>query len=279
MVNIAQGHTPWLAPTVGGLPADGALLPYWIGAVFIRLLGPWVDPAFAARIPFALLLVLVLVLTWYATYHLARTEAAQPLPFAFGGEAEPIDYARAIADGAAARADRLARPAAARPRDHARARAARERRAVRLRPRGQPVPRRAGARRGARRAARAGRERRAQHRARARRGRRRDLPCVVVRTRAALHAVDRGEHRARRAARHAARRLGLARQCLQPVARRRVGAAAAARLVHLAGLAAGAVDDLALARATCRTATSRSRSAAPSSACWPASRWAARSAR
>jgi 4-amino-4-deoxy-L-arabinose transferase-like glycosyltransferase len=100
MVNIAQGRTSWFAPTVGGLPADAALLPYWIGAGFIKLLGPWIDPALAARIPFALLLVLVLVLTWYSAYHLARTEAAQPLPFAFGGEANPVDYARAIADGA-----------------------------------------------------------------------------------------------------------------------------------------------------------------------------------
>jgi hypothetical protein len=100
MVGIAQGRTGWLAPTLGGLPADGALLPYWLGALFIKLLGPWVDPAVAARIPFALLLVLVLALTWYSTYHFARTHAAQPLPFAFGGEAQPIDYARAIADGA-----------------------------------------------------------------------------------------------------------------------------------------------------------------------------------
>ena len=100
MAGIAQGRTGWLAPTVGGLPADAALLPYWLGAAFIKLLGPWVDPIVAARIPFALLLVLVLVLTWYSCYHLARTEAAQPLPFAFGGEASPIDYARAIADGA-----------------------------------------------------------------------------------------------------------------------------------------------------------------------------------
>lgn len=100
MAGIAQGRTGWLAPTVGGLPADAALLPYWLGAAFIKLLGPWLDPTVAARIPFALLLVLVLVLTWYSCYHLARTEAAQPLPFAFGGEAHPIDYARAIADGA-----------------------------------------------------------------------------------------------------------------------------------------------------------------------------------
>nr|WP_217704223.1 hypothetical protein [Schlegelella koreensis] len=100
MAGIANGRTSWLAPTIGGLPSDGTLLPYWIGAVFIKLFGGWVDPAFAARLPFAILLTLALVLTWYVTYHLARSEAAQPLPFAFGGEAAPVDYARAIADGA-----------------------------------------------------------------------------------------------------------------------------------------------------------------------------------
>ena len=100
MAAIANGRAGWLSPALAGLPADGALVPYWLGAAFIRLLGPWLDPALAARIPFALLLVLVLVATWYATYHLARTEAAQPLPFAFGGEANSVDYARAIADGA-----------------------------------------------------------------------------------------------------------------------------------------------------------------------------------
>src|SRR6185295_12084969 len=44
MLNIAQGRTSWLAPTVGGLPADSALLPYWIGATFIRATSPWLDP-------------------------------------------------------------------------------------------------------------------------------------------------------------------------------------------------------------------------------------------
>lgn len=100
MASIAQGHSPWLAPSLGGLPADAALLPYWIGAAAIRLGSPWLDAAFAARLPFALLLVLTLAMTWYSTYHLARTDAAQPLPFAFGGEADPVDYARAVADGA-----------------------------------------------------------------------------------------------------------------------------------------------------------------------------------
>ena len=100
MAGLAEGRSAWLAPTLGGLPADGGALPYWLGAAAIKVLGPWLDPAVAARVPFALLMVLVLALTWYSTYHLARTQAAQPLPLAFGGEAKPVDYARAIADGA-----------------------------------------------------------------------------------------------------------------------------------------------------------------------------------
>ena len=100
MVALAEGRTGWWAPTLGGLVADTALLPQWLGAVFIGLLSPALDPALAARLPFAALLALVLALVWYTTFHLARTDAAQPLPFAFGGEAEPVDYARAVADGA-----------------------------------------------------------------------------------------------------------------------------------------------------------------------------------
>lgn len=100
MAAIARGDTGWLAPRLAGLAAEGGLLPYWIGAAAIRLLGGWIDPALAARLPFALLLVGVLAATWYTCYHLARTEAAQPLPFPFGGEASTVDYSRAIADGA-----------------------------------------------------------------------------------------------------------------------------------------------------------------------------------
>ena len=100
MVAIADGRTPWWAPTLGQVPADTALLTHWLGAAFIRISSGWLDPALAARIPFALLLALTLSLVWYTSFHLARTEAAQPVPFAFGGEAAPIDYARAIADGA-----------------------------------------------------------------------------------------------------------------------------------------------------------------------------------
>jgi hypothetical protein len=98
IASIVQGHAPWLQPAIAGLPADGGLLPYWMGALGVKLL-PFLEPAVAARIPFGLMLAAVLALAWYSCLHLARTEAAQPVAFAFGGEAHAVDYARAMADG------------------------------------------------------------------------------------------------------------------------------------------------------------------------------------
>ncbi|MEP6503470.1 MAG: hypothetical protein ABJD97_09080 [Betaproteobacteria bacterium] len=99
MQSLAEGRSAWTHPALAGLPGDGALLPYWLGALAIKML-PFMDAANAARVPFALLLAATLALIWYSTQHLARTEAAQPVAFAFGGEASPLDYARALADGA-----------------------------------------------------------------------------------------------------------------------------------------------------------------------------------
>ena len=99
MAAMAEGRSSWWLPTLGGMPVDAALLPHWLGALFITANQGWMDPALAARLPFALLLALTLGLVWYSTYFLARTEAAQPVAFAFGGEADPVAYARAMADG------------------------------------------------------------------------------------------------------------------------------------------------------------------------------------
>jgi len=100
MLEMAAGHSSWWQPQVLGLPVDEAgPLPYWLGAAFIKLL-PFVPADFAARIPFGLLLALTLACTWYAAYHLARQKSAQPVAFAFGGEANPVDYARTLADAA-----------------------------------------------------------------------------------------------------------------------------------------------------------------------------------
>lgn len=100
MTELAQGTSNWLAPTLMGVPADNpAVLPYWLGAWAIQLAPPGISADFAVRVPFALLLGLAMLATWYGTYYLARNPLAQPVPFAFGGEALPADYARAMADG------------------------------------------------------------------------------------------------------------------------------------------------------------------------------------
>ncbi len=100
MWRMAQGATSWLTPQlVGTTELADALLPYWLGAGAIQWLTPMLTADAAARVPFLALLVLVLLCTWYAVYGLARSPQAQPVMFAFGGEAQPADYARAMADG------------------------------------------------------------------------------------------------------------------------------------------------------------------------------------
>ncbi len=101
MRELAMGNSSWWQLSwLGRGPDVPALLPYWLGAWSMQIAPSWMASDFAARIPFGLLLVLTLLATWYAVYYLARRDAAQPVPFAFGGEAQPTDYARAMADGA-----------------------------------------------------------------------------------------------------------------------------------------------------------------------------------
>jgi hypothetical protein len=100
MRELALGNSSWWSITLlGRSPELPALLPYWLGAWAMQLAPTWIPADFAARIPFVLLLGLTLTATWYAVYYLARRPEAQPVPFAFGGEAQPTDYARAMADG------------------------------------------------------------------------------------------------------------------------------------------------------------------------------------
>ena len=98
MRELTSAAANWLQPQLlGQVTGFDALVPYWLGAIAIKVL-PFLDPALAVRIPYVLLLVLTLLATWYAVYYLARSPQAQPVAFAFGGEANPVDYARAIAD-------------------------------------------------------------------------------------------------------------------------------------------------------------------------------------
>jgi hypothetical protein len=99
MHEMALGRSAWLHPLLAGTPpyTDGPL-PLWLGAWAIEALGGWLPPDAAARLPFAALLAVTLAAAWHGVYHLALRPGAQPVAFAFGGEAQPEDYARAMAD-------------------------------------------------------------------------------------------------------------------------------------------------------------------------------------
>jgi 4-amino-4-deoxy-L-arabinose transferase-like glycosyltransferase len=104
MLHLAQAYGPeavsWLKPSLlQQHDPNAALLPYWLGAWAIQLAPRGVPLDAAAHLPFMGLLALTLAATWYGVYTLARSPAAQPVSFAFGGEARPADYARAVADG------------------------------------------------------------------------------------------------------------------------------------------------------------------------------------
>jgi 4-amino-4-deoxy-L-arabinose transferase-like glycosyltransferase len=89
----------WLLPAVAGEPvaADGPLA-FWAGAAAISLLGHSVGDLVAARLPTILWFFVATGAIWYAVLRLARRDEAQPVAFAFGGEATARDYGRMVAD-------------------------------------------------------------------------------------------------------------------------------------------------------------------------------------
>jgi len=100
MWTMAHGHTMdlWLPNVFGAPVAEEGPFPYWVGAVLIRLFGPIFGDAMAARITCLLWLLLGTMALWYSTYGVARRAEAQPVAFAFGGEANARDYGRMLAD-------------------------------------------------------------------------------------------------------------------------------------------------------------------------------------
>ncbi len=89
----------WLLPAVAGEPvaADGPLA-FWAGAASISMLGQAMGAVAAARLPTILWFFLATGALWYAMLRLARRDEAQPVAFAFGGEATSRDYGRMLAD-------------------------------------------------------------------------------------------------------------------------------------------------------------------------------------
>lgn len=95
------GIQDWLLPNIAGLPApEEGPLAFWLGALCIKLFGWLVGDVMGARVSTIGVFVLGTVSLWHAAFHLGRRAEAQPLRLAFGGQPEPDDYGRTLADTA-----------------------------------------------------------------------------------------------------------------------------------------------------------------------------------
>ncbi|MGE8690486.1 MAG: ArnT family glycosyltransferase [Achromobacter sp.] len=98
---IREGGITWLLPQVGLLAhAEEGPLITWVGAFCIWLFGPIIGDIPAGRLPNLLWFAITTTSVWYGTYLLGRRAEAQPLALPFGGEPEPRDYGRMLADAA-----------------------------------------------------------------------------------------------------------------------------------------------------------------------------------
>lgn len=99
MVSLVHGQSDIFHLQLAGIPPElDALVPYWVGMLAIQSMSG-LAPDLAARLTYSMFSLLGMFCLWQGIYFLARNPHAQPVAFAFGGEANPKDYARAIADG------------------------------------------------------------------------------------------------------------------------------------------------------------------------------------
>ncbi|XLZ69426.1 glycosyltransferase [Massilia sp. SR12] len=103
MWTMAHGSwQDWLWPNVAGLSiTDEGPLAFWLGALSIKLFGWALGDVFAARVATLGVFLLGVSALWYTTFNLGRRPEAQPLRLAFGGQPEPDDFGRTLADAAA----------------------------------------------------------------------------------------------------------------------------------------------------------------------------------
>jgi 4-amino-4-deoxy-L-arabinose transferase-like glycosyltransferase len=102
MWTMAQGGwQDWLWPNIAGLsmPDEGPLA-FWIGALGIKLFGWLLGDVMAARVGTVAIFLIGVSSLWFATFNLGRRQDAQPLRLAFGGQPEPDDFGRTLADAA-----------------------------------------------------------------------------------------------------------------------------------------------------------------------------------
>lgn len=95
------GWQDWLGPNIAGLavPDEGPLA-FWLGALGIKLFGALTGDVFGARVATIGIFALGTLSVWYTAFNLGRRGDAQPLRLAFGGQPEPDDFGRTLADAA-----------------------------------------------------------------------------------------------------------------------------------------------------------------------------------
>ncbi len=102
MWTMAHGNLhDWLWPHIVGLPMpEEGPLAFWLGALCIKLFGGLIGDPMAARVSTGVAFLIGSISVWYSTFLLGRRQEAQPLKLAFGGQPEPSDFGRTLADGA-----------------------------------------------------------------------------------------------------------------------------------------------------------------------------------
>ena len=104
---LTGGPVLWFLPSVADTPMTSAgPMTGWLSALLISLFGSsgsgfgCLSDIAATRLAACLWFGITTAALWYGTWHLARRPEAQPIAFAFGGEASPRDYGRVVADSA-----------------------------------------------------------------------------------------------------------------------------------------------------------------------------------
>jgi len=102
MWTMAHGSwQDWLWPNVAGLSmTEEGPLAFWLGALGIKLFGWLLGDVLGARVATMGIFLLGVLSLWFATFNLGRRPEAQPLRLAFGGQPEPDDFGRTLADAA-----------------------------------------------------------------------------------------------------------------------------------------------------------------------------------
>lgn len=97
---MANGSfSDWLFPNINGIAVNQVgPLSSWVAAIVIAVLGRWVGDIVAYHVSGAIWFAITTASIWYGTYYLSRRDEAQPVSFAFGGEAARKDYGRLVAD-------------------------------------------------------------------------------------------------------------------------------------------------------------------------------------